>query len=117
MATPNLAFGRGSSGKYQGVNPYSHYYSEKFGYVFGRPFGFLEDTDPLGRNFQTNMLRNNTIINITPGVPKFQEDSIDKVKEELANVAKDLDSYPEDSKKEEKSIKRMLEAQQKLITK
>lgn len=115
MPTPSAAFGKGSSSKYSGVNPYSHYYSEKYGYVFGRPFGFLEDTDPFGRNFQTNMLRNNTIINITPGVPKFQEDSIEKVKETLAGITKELDALPEGPKKEAKSIELMLGAQQKLI--
>jgi hypothetical protein len=115
MPTPSVAFGKGSSSKYSGANPYSHYYSEKYGYVFGRPFGFLEDTDPLGRNFQTNMLRNNTIINITPGVPKFQEDSIEKVKETLTGIAKELDALPEGPKKEAKSIELMLKGQQKLI--
>ena len=112
---PSESFGRGSSGKFKGTNPYSHYYSEKYGYVFGRPFGFLEDTDPCGRNFQTNMLRNNTIINITPGVPKFQEDSIAKVKETLAEITKELDALPEGPEKETKSIELMLQGQQKLI--
>lgn len=115
MPTPSSAFGKGSSSKYSGANPYSHYYSEKYGYVFGRPFGFLEDTDPLGRNFQTNMLRNNTIINITPGVPKFQEDSIAKVKETLEGIAKKLDALAEGPEKEKESIRLMLQGQQDLI--
>ena len=74
------------------TNPYSSYYKENFGYVFGRPFGFMGTTDPSDRVFQNTMLRNNTIVNIVPGVSQYQDDTLIKVKEILKKAEEEANN-------------------------
>lgn len=120
MAEISANFDKGSNTRYSGKNPYEGYYTESYGYVFGRPFGFLEDTDPFSRVFQSNMIRNNTIINITPGIPKFLSDDINKVKQKLDEATKALDDIAKGSgtpaEKEKASIEIMLKKQAELIS-
>jgi hypothetical protein len=65
-------------GKLNGDSPFAGYYSEKFGYVFGKPFSFLPNTDPSQRVFQGTMLKNNTIVNLVPGKSRYQASDIEK---------------------------------------
>lgn len=115
--TISKSFDKGSSTRYSGKNPYEGYYTESFGYVFGRPFGFLEDTDPYNRTFQSNMIRNNTIINITPGIPKFLSDDINLVKKKLDEATKEMDALRgTPAYVEAESIKIMLRKQSELVS-
>lgn len=58
-----------------GGNPYSLMYQERYGYIFGKPMSYHPRTDPNQRVFQKTILRNNTIMNIIPGVP-WQDDAM-----------------------------------------
>lgn len=72
-----------TSGKSSTGNPYSLMYSDGFGYIFGKPMAYLPRTDPNQRVFQKTMLRNNTLINIIPGIPYQDDAMLDKAKEIL----------------------------------
>lgn len=50
-------------------NPFGRMYESGFGYIFGKPLAYHPRTDPNQRIYQTTMLRNNTIMNIVPGIP------------------------------------------------
>jgi hypothetical protein len=50
-------------------NPYALMYKANYGYIFGKPLAYTARTDPNQRVFQKTILRNNTILNIIPGVP------------------------------------------------
>ena len=72
-------------------NPYTLMYKENFGYIFGKPLAYIPRTDPNQRVFQKTMLRNNTIVNIIPGVPFQDEGMLDKAKVILDKYNEDYD--------------------------
>ena len=116
----NSQFGKGASSKYSGANPYARYYSSDFGYVFGRPFGFMEETDPSNRVFQNLLLKNNTIVSITPGAPGYNLKTVQEVEARLKDMAKRIDEIRASDKsaeeKEAASVREMLRVQGNLIS-
>lgn len=64
-------------------NPYKLFYKNSYGHVFGKPLVYLPRTDPNQRIYQKTFLRNNTIINIIPGIPYQDEAMLEKAKEIL----------------------------------
>lgn len=73
-----------------GENPYKQFFSESFGAVFGRPFGFSAETDPSQRVFQHTMLRNNTLVNIIPGNAKFNEKKVEEATKITTKADEDI---------------------------
>lgn len=75
------------------LNPYTKFYSDNAGHIIGRPVCFSPSADPRQRVFQETMLRNNTILTLVPGIPKFNKD-LDKANtifKEHAEKAKVID--------------------------
>jgi hypothetical protein len=71
-------------------------YEPKFGTIIGRPMAFNAKADPNQRVFQDTMLKNNTIVRITPGIFHFNKENIEaaneilKEHEEKVKVANNL---------------------------
>jgi hypothetical protein len=64
-------------------NPYAKMYEPEFGTIIGRPMAFNAKADPNQRVFQDTMLKNNTIVRITPGIFHFNKENIDAANEIL----------------------------------
>ena len=75
----------------KGGNPYEFMYRENYGYIFGKPLAFHPRTDPNQRVFQKTMLRNNTIINIVPGIPWQDKELMAKAHEILETYNKEFE--------------------------
>ena len=58
------------------TNPYADFYKASYGTIFGRPLPFNQKCDPAQRVYQDTMLKNNTIVRITPGKYFFDKDKI-----------------------------------------
>lgn len=77
------------------ANPYTKFYQKGYGHIFGRPLCFTPNTDPNNRVFQKTMLENNTIIQVSPGMPKFNnklndaQKFLDEHKEKADKIRKD----------------------------
>lgn len=59
-------------------NPYEQFYKPGFGSIFGKPMSFNKRCDPGQRIFQDTMLKNNSIIRITPGLYDFDKNKVDR---------------------------------------
>jgi hypothetical protein len=90
----------GGALKGQHGNPYELMYRDNYGYIFGKPMGYLAKTDPNQRVFQKTLLRNNTIVNFVPGVAK--QDS-----EMLARAEAIILKYDAAMKKKQTAIENM----------
>ena len=75
--------GNNAGGRNKTGNPYELMYRDNYGFIFGKPLAYLPRTDPNQRVFQKTMLRNNTIVNIIPGIPYQDSDMLAKAKEIL----------------------------------
>lgn len=62
-------------------NPYTSFYNDNAGYIFGKPAAFSPRTDPNQRVYQRTMLRNATVITIVPGIPYADKNMISKAAE------------------------------------
>lgn len=101
-------------------NPYALMYRDNYGYIFGKPLGYHPRTDPNQRVFQKTILRNNTIMNIIPGIP-WQDESMLATAEEIikkhqANIEQLMVEQPTASQSRTKTLEKMaLDTQQSLI--
>lgn len=59
-------------------NPYAKMYDPAFGTIIGRPMAFNPRADPNQRIYQETLLKNNTIVRITPGVYEYNKDTLEK---------------------------------------
>lgn len=59
-------------------NPYTRFYSASNGSIFGKPMSFNNRCDPGQRIYQDTMLKNNTIIRVTPGLYDFDKSKVDR---------------------------------------
>ena len=75
--------GTNAGGRSKTGNPYELMYRDNYGFIFGKPLAYLPRTDPNQRVFQKTMLRNNTIVNIIPGIPFQDSEMLAKAKEIL----------------------------------
>lgn len=99
------------------TNPYAGFYKSGFGTIIGRPMAYNSRCDPNQRVFQETLLRNNTIIRVTPGIYNFEkaklqrakeildehEKEIQKIKSSGGDIAQDLDA--QNTKTQSKLIK------------
>ena len=61
------------------TNPYAGFYKSGFGTIIGRPMAYNSRCDPNQRVFQETLLRNNTIIRVTPGIYNFEKAKLAKI--------------------------------------
>ena len=57
-------------------NPYARFYESRLGTIVGRPMAFNHRCDPNQRVYQDTLLKNDTIIRVTPGVYDYDQDKI-----------------------------------------
>ena len=74
-----------------GENPYQNFYDISFGFIFGKPLSFSAKADPNQRVYQKTMLRNNTLINIVPGIPYQDENMIEQAKDIFKRFQEEYD--------------------------
>lgn len=72
-------------------NPYTRMYQDGYGYIFGKPLAYSFKADPNQRVYQRTMLRNNTILNIIPGIPYTDPSMLTVAKEILQRHQEQLD--------------------------
>jgi hypothetical protein len=99
-------------------NPYSRLYDEKYGYIFGKPLPMNPKADPNQRIYQRTTLRNNTILNMIPGVPysdKAMLDRAEKIIDDHEERIKKVDAMKEGPDKEKQYVKVSQDTQAMLI--
>lgn len=100
-------------------NPYELMYRNNYGYIFGKPLSYTPRTDPNQRVFQKTILRNNTILNIVPGVPYQDSAMLAKAEAIIVAYNKDLEVLMQQapSASRDKAVTaRMTKAQADLIS-
>lgn len=114
--------GSGSNvgGARRGNNPYELMYRDNYGYIFGKPMAYTPRTDPNQRVYQKTILRNNTILNMIPGVP-YQDSAM------LANAEAIISGYnvqleevmklPPSASRDKRVMALMDDAQKELVKK
>jgi hypothetical protein len=71
-------------------NPYAKFYEPSFGTIIGRPMAFNAKCDPNQRVYQDTMLKNNTIVRITPGIYNYNQASLKRADEILEEHSKEM---------------------------
>lgn len=110
----------GGGGVAESGNPYELMYRDNAGYIFGKPMAFIPRTDPAQRVFQKTMLRNNTIINIIPGMPFQDEKMLSTAKKIIEDAYKEIAEARANSPEADQALYTKLndistKAQQKLV--
>lgn len=103
-------------------NPYTLMYKDNYGYIFGKPLAYHNRTDPNQRVFQKTILRNNTIMNIVPGIP-WQDDAmlatakdiIDKYYQELEKFRLEPENLVPSKERTKRLVRMSTDAQDKLV--
>jgi hypothetical protein len=98
-----------------GVNPYTKFYKPNFGTVIGRPMAFNPRCDPNQRVYQDTLLKNNTIVRITPGVFHYNQTELERANVILAEYEKEAAGVRQDAGKERELNKLASEAQSRLV--
>lgn len=63
------------------ANPYANFYDKNFGSIIGKPLSFNDTADPNQRVYQDTMLKNNTVIYVTPGKYDYNKSDVMKADE------------------------------------